>query len=157
MHHTPKVFQVFSWESFTTFFSNKFYFLEQFEIYRKTEKTIQSSSIPPHQVSLITNYLHYYDTSETINKLVLLLLLSHFSHVRLCATLWTRAHQALLSMGFSRQEYWSGLPCPPPKGLSKPGIEPRSPALPADSLPLNHQGSPHGIDTLLFTEVHNFY
>ena len=43
-------------------------------------------------------------------KRSLLLLLSHFSRVRLCATLWTAAHQAPLSMGFSRQEYWSGLP-----------------------------------------------
>ena len=40
--------------------------------------------------------------------------LSHFSHARLCATLWTAAHQAPLSMGFSRQEYWNGLPFPSP-------------------------------------------
>ena len=45
-------------------------------------------------------------------------------------------------MGFSRQKYWSGLPCPPPRNLSDPGIEPGSPALQADSLPLNHQGNP---------------
>ena len=43
----------------------------------------------------------------------LLLLLSRFSRVQFCVTLWTAASQALLSMGFSRQEYWSGLPCPP--------------------------------------------
>ena len=54
---------------------------------------------------------------------------------RLFATPWTVAHQAPLSMGFSRQEYWSGLPCPPPEDLPDPGIEPRSPALQADSLP----------------------
>ena len=41
-------------------------------------------------------------------------MLSRFSHVRLLATLWTEAHQAPLSMGFFRQEYWRGLPCPPP-------------------------------------------
>ena len=45
---------------------------------------------------------------------VLLLLLSRFSHVRLCLTPWTAAHQACLSMGFSRQEHWSGLPFPSP-------------------------------------------
>ena len=45
---------------------------------------------------------------------LLLPLLSQFSHVRLCATLWTAAHQAPLSTGFSRQEYWSGLPFPSP-------------------------------------------
>ena len=50
-----------------------------------------------------------------------------------------------MSMGFSRQEYWSELPCPPPGDLTDPGIEsvsPESPALQADSLPLSHQGSP---------------
>ena len=56
-------------------------------------------------------------------------LISHFSHVQLFATLWTVAHWAPLSMGFFRQEYWSGLPCPPPGDLLNPGIEPGSPAL----------------------------
>ena len=51
------------------------------------------------------------------------------------ATLWTIAHQAPLSMGFSRQDYWSGLPSPSLGELFNPGIEPRSPALQADSLP----------------------
>ena len=49
--------------------------------------------------------------------------LSCFSPVQLFATLWTVACQAPLFMGFSRQEYWSGLPCPPPGDLSDPGIE----------------------------------
>ena len=52
----------------------------------------------------------------------------------LFATPWTVAHQAPLSMGFSRQEYWSGLPFPSPGDLPDPGIEPRSPALQADPL-----------------------
>ena len=47
-----------------------------------------------------------------------------------------------LSMGFSRQEYWSGLPLPSPGDLPNPGIEPRSPALQADSLPTELQGKP---------------
>ena len=51
-----------------------------------------------------------------------------------CLTPWTIAHQAPLSMGFSRQEYWSGLPIPSPGNLPDPGIEPGSPALQADSL-----------------------
>ena len=51
------------------------------------------------------------------------------------ATLWTVARQAPLSMRFSRQEYWSGLPFPFPGDLPNPGIEPMSPALQADSLP----------------------
>ena len=49
--------------------------------------------------------------------------LSVFTRVRLLVTPWTVAHQAPLSMGFSRQEYWSGLPCPPPGDLPDPGIE----------------------------------
>ena len=72
--------------------------------------------------------------------------LNHFSSVQLFATLWTVTCQALLFMGFSRQEYWSGLPCPSPGDLPDPGIEPMSPVSPAlqvDSLPLNHWGSPY--------------
>ena len=57
-------------------------------------------------------------------------MLSHFSHVQLFVTLWTVGHQAPLSMGFSRQEYRSGLPCPPPVDLPDPGIEPTSPMFP---------------------------
>ena len=57
------------------------------------------------------------------------------SRVRLFASPWTVAPQAPLSMGFSRQEYWSGLPFPSPGDLLNPGTEPRSPVLQADSLP----------------------
>ena len=52
-----------------------------------------------------------------------------FSHVRLSATPWTIAHQAPLSMGFPRQEYWSGLPFLSPGNLPDPGIKPEFPAL----------------------------
>ena len=55
------------------------------------------------------------------------------SCVRLLATPWTVAYQAPLSLGFSRQEYWSGLPFPSPGDLPDPGIEPWSPALQADA------------------------
>ena len=71
--------------------------------------------------------------------------LSRFCRVRLFGTPWTVAHQAPLSLGFSRQECWSGLPCLPPGDLPNPGIEPgspESPALEANSLLLSHQGSP---------------
>ena len=57
-------------------------------------------------------------------------MLSLFSRVRLFAIPWTVAHQAPLSMGFSRQEYWSGLPFPSPGALQDPGIEPMSLMLP---------------------------
>jgi len=53
---------------------------------------------------------------------------------------WTVACQAPLSMKFSRQEYWYGLPCPPPGDLPNPGIKPKSPALQADSLPSEPPG-----------------
>ena len=66
---------------------------------------------------------------------------SRFGHVQLFETPWTVACQAPLSMGFSRQEYWRGLPCPPPGYLPNPGIKPLSPGLQADSLPMSHQGS----------------
>ena len=63
--------------------------------------------------------------------MVCVCLLSSFSRVQLFVTPWTVAHQAPLSMGFSRQEYWSGVPCPPPGDLHDPGIKPVSPASPA--------------------------
>ena len=72
-----------------------------------------------------------------------------FSHVRLFMTPWTVALQAPLSMGFSRQEYWSGLPFPP-GDLSNLGIEPVSPALQVDSLPAG-PSSPPQISLLLFS------
>ena len=64
------------------------------------------------------------------------------SHVRLFATPWTEARQASLSMGFTRQEYWSGLPFPFPGDLLDPGIEPRSPALQLGALLLEPSGKP---------------
>ena len=87
---------------------------------------MQASRVPSLVRELDTTYLH-----------------SPLSPVRLFVTPWTRARQAPLSMGFSRQEYWSGLPFPPPGDLPDPGIEPVSPALAADSLPLTlyHRGN----------------
>ena len=64
------------------------------------------------------------------------------SRVQLFATPWTVTSQAPLSMGFSRQEYWSGLPFPSPGDLPNPGIEPRSPALQADALSSEPPGKP---------------
>ena len=64
---------------------------------------------------------------------------------------WTAAHQAPLSMGFPKQKFWSGLPFSSPGDLPDPGIEHGSPALQADSLPLNHLGSPSSI--LFYTKM----
>ena len=73
----------------------------------------------------------------------MLLLLSHFTHVQLFVTSWTITRQAPLCMGFSKQEYWSGLPCPPPGDLPDTWIEPTSPAFQANPLSLSHWGIPN--------------
>ena len=64
------------------------------------------------------------------------------SHVQLFVTPWTVAHQIPLSMGFSSQEYWSGLSVPPSGDLPNQGPDPYLLHWQADSLPLNHQGNP---------------
>ena len=74
----------------------------------------------------------------------------HIHSLQLCPTLWSTDvdHQTPLSMGFSRQEYWSGMPCPPPGDLPNPGTEPASlmsPALQVGSLPLVLLGKPKDI------------
>ena len=95
----------------------------------------QSSNLCLLQVSCIAGG---FFTAEPPGKDILfqtLVKVTLLSPVRLFATRWTGAHQAPLSMGFSRQEYWSGLPFPSPRDLPDPGNEPRSPALQADALP----------------------
>ena len=69
------------------------------------------------------------------------------SRVRLFATPWTVGHQAPPSMGFSRQEYWSGMPFPSPGDLPDSGIKPRSPALQADALTSEPPGR-HNVQTV---------
>ena len=90
-------------------------------------------SFPWGNLLLICLFLQLYcniiDLQCCVSLRYLLLLLSHFSLVLLCVTLWTVTLQAPLSMEFSRQDYWSGLPFPPQGDLPNPGIEPRSPAL----------------------------
>ena len=76
------------------------------------------------------------------------------SCVQLSATPWTAAFQAPPSVGFSRQEYWSGLPCPPPGDLPNPGIESGSPALLTDTLPSEPLGKPFNSSVLPFLECH---
>ena len=69
------------------------------------------------------------------------------SRVRLFVTPWIVAYQAPPSVGFSRQEYWSGWPFPSPGNLPDPGIEPRSAALQADALPSEPPGKPKETET----------
>ena len=75
------------------------------------------------------------------------------SRVGLFVTLWTVTHQAPQSMGFSRQEYWSGVPFPSPGDLPDPGIKPRSPALEADILTSETPGKPIYIVIAPFKKV----
>ena len=87
-----------------------------------------SSSFDISHLTVITLILYFSSNSAKYGEV------RSLSHVRPFATPWTVAHQAPLSMGFSRQEYWSGLPCIAPGDLPDPGIEPRSPTLQADAL-----------------------
>ena len=85
--------------------------------------------------SSIENHLHQLEVKWRSE-------VKSLSRVRLFATPWTVAYQAPPSMGFSRQEYWSGLPFPSPGDLPNPGIEPVSPALQTDTLPSEPPGKP---------------
>ena len=90
--------------------------------------------------------LHFYLKYSTY---YLYMHLSRFNHVQLFVTLWTLARQTPWSMGFSRQEYWSGQPLPSPGNLPDLGIKSGSPSLQADSLPSESPGKP----LCIFTEI----
>ena len=93
------------------------------------------------QVSGILNLFKYPCYMRNLCVYLHVLCYVHLlSRVQLCATLWTIACQAPLSMGFPRKEYWSGLPFPPPGDLPNPRLESVSPALQADSLPIEPKG-----------------
>ena len=79
------------------------------------------------------------------------------SRVQLFATPWTVAHQAPPSMGFSRQEYWSGLPFPSPGDLPEPGIKPRSPTLQAGALTSEPPGKPQKGPSFPQTKIMNIF
>ena len=89
-----------------------------------------------------TTQLKHIFPEGSLNKRKVKVKVKSLSRVRLFATPWTVAHQAPPSMGFSRQEYWSGLPFPSPGDLPDPGIEPRSPTLQADALTSEPPGKP---------------
>ena len=88
---------------------------------RCTKKDVQRNPYPWG----CCRHSEFFSSSSSARAFVL----RHFSHVRLLVILWTC--QAPLSMGFSGQEHWSGLPCPPPGDLPNPGMEPRSLMSPA--------------------------
>ena len=84
---------------------------------------------------LIIREMQIKTTRYHLTTIRVIVVLVTQSHSTLCDPAITVTHQAPLSMEFSRQEYWSGLPFPTPGDLSDPGIEPESPTLQADSLP----------------------
>ena len=107
------------------------------------DKTIMNNSIYIliHTYGINTYKLNYRDIGYMYVK--------SLSWVWLFVTPWTVAHQVPWSMGFSRHEYWSGLPFPSPEDLPNTGIKPRSPALHADALPSELRGKPHNISLSL--------
>ena len=78
-----------------------------------------------------------------VNDTLLCVCVQSLSCVQLFVTPWTAACQASLLMRFSRQEYWSGLPCPPPGDLPNPGTEPGYPAFQVDSFTIEPSGKPN--------------
>ena len=111
---------------------------------RKRNSKYFLEKVPQPLNSCVSLENTFYTLIEYLCSLFMLLLFSCSTKcVWVFATPWTVTCQAPLSMGFSRQEYWSGLPCPSPGDLPDPGIKPGSPTLQADSLHLSHQGSPH--------------
>ena len=86
----------------------------------------------PHQITIL---------QTKIPDVQIVVVVLSLSHVQLLATPWTAAHWAPLSVGFSRQEYWSGWPFPSPGDLPDPGIEPASLGLEGRFSTTEHQGS----------------
>ena len=96
--------------------------ITSWQIDGETVKTVADFILRGSKITADGNGSHEIKRHLLLGRKVmtnLLLLLSHFSHVRLCVTPETAAHQAPLSLGFSRQEHWSGLPFPSPMHKSK--------------------------------------
>ena len=93
------------------------------------------------------------ETQKSACYIILCTCAQSLNSVRLFVTPWTIACQASLSMGFSRQEYWSGEPFSSPGDLPNPGIEPESPALQADTLPSQPPGKPSHFIYIKFTNT----
>ena len=117
-----------------------------------------------HFISGIIHYLSFFDSgillsimSSRIVHVVCITVSFHFEaewYFTVCMIPWTVTHQAPLSMEFSKQEYWSGFPFPPPGDLPNAGIKVRSPTLQADSLPTEPPGKPLYVYTTFYLSIH---
>ena len=105
----------------------------------KENRNIVPNSTQSFEAGIVILFPHYKMRNWNLVKVIWSEVKS-LSHVRLFAIPWTVVYQASLSTGFSRQDYWSGLPFPSPGDLPDPGIKPRSPALQADALPSETPG-----------------
>ena len=101
-------------------------------------------------VTLFKHTLFLYSYLNSVRFNIKKVKVKSLSHVSLFGPLWTVACQAPLSVGFSRQEYWSGLPFSSPKELPDPGIKLGSPALQADSFPSEPSGNPNDYTNMVF-------
>ena len=104
-------------------------------------------------ISIDYMYLLYLTSIDYIYRLLCSIWVKSLSRVQLFATPWIVAYQPALSIGFSRQEYWSGLPFPSPGDLPEPGIEPGSPTLQADVLPSEPPRKHVPFNCLLFLPI----
>ena len=105
---------------------------------------VASFELPASSPPLLPSALEAFGRGDlwTLNYIMLGLLLSCFGRVRLCDPMGA-ARQAPLSMGFSRQEYWSALPCPPHGELPNPGIKPRASCIAGRFSTIELPGKPH--------------
>ena len=111
--------------------------------------------LKPTWISGSSRFTYCWSLAWRILTITLLAYESEVSrHIRFFVTPCTVAHQAPPSMGFSRQEYWSGLPFPSPGDLPDPGIEPRSPALQEDALTSEPPGKWDPKTYFLFSKIH---
>ena len=111
-----------------------------FSKHEMNENTVKFGPTPPSHKLLTGLWSSWYinftlENTKSFRKYVIgypcISVLSRFSRVQLCATLWTVAHHTPLSMGFSTQVYWSRSPCPPPGDLPNAGLKPSSLTSPA--------------------------
>ena len=124
-----------------------------------THKSEEVLNEPPQNVSLWLGILRWGQLLR--QKVPIMLALALHTVAQSCLTLWPHGLQLtrlLCPWGFSRQDYWSGLPCLPPRDLPNPGIKPRSPTLQADSLPAELPGKPHvSLSSTLIHSIHSIY